>query len=152
MLKVLAVSSVGGHLSELMQVLPCLGKVRVSLVINDRADLPNYPFDRVYQIRHAERDLLVLVNLAEAARILLDERPDVIVSTGAGPVVPFAVLARLFSTARIVYVETAAAVTDPTLTGRLMYPFAHDFFYQWPALARRFPKGTLRNFMFPCAY
>ncbi len=50
---------------------------------------------RTHFIRHSERDWLFLVNLWEAARILSRERPDVILSTGAGPVVPFALVARV---------------------------------------------------------
>jgi len=120
----------------------------IVLVVNDHAELPDYSFMRVYRIAHAERDWRVLLNLAEAAEILRREDPDVIVSAGAGPVVPFAIVARLFHASRIVFVESAAAISRPTLTGRLMYPLAHDFFYQWPALQRFFPRGRLAPVVF----
>jgi UDP-N-acetylglucosamine:LPS N-acetylglucosamine transferase len=140
-MKVLIVSSVGGHLTEVMQLAPALRGHEVVLVVNDEAHLPDFPFARVYRIAHAERDLRVLTNLAEAARILLAEDPDVIVSAGAGPAVPLALVARLGTRARVVFVESAAAIQRPTLTGRLLYPVAHRFFYQWDELARFFPRA-----------
>ncbi len=63
-------------------------------------------------------------------------------------VVPFAVVARVLLGTRIVFLESAAAIVKPTLTGRLMYPLAHDFFYQWPALERFFPRGRLAPVVF----
>jgi beta-1,4-N-acetylglucosaminyltransferase len=120
----------------------------VVLVVNDAAELPDFPFARVYRIAHAERDLRVILNLAEAARILLHERPDVVVSAGAGPAVPFSIVARWLFGCRVVYVESAAAIRAPTLTGRLMYKIAHEFFYQWPELERFFPNGRLAPVVF----
>jgi beta-1,4-N-acetylglucosaminyltransferase len=147
-MRILVVSSVGGHLTEVMQLAPSFEGHEVVLVVNDRAELPAYPFARVYRIAHAERDWRVFLNFAEAARILRRENPDVVVSTGAGPAVPFAVVARALVGSRVVFVESAAAVTRPTWTGRLVYPIAHDFFYQWPALGRFFPRGRLARLMF----
>jgi beta-1,4-N-acetylglucosaminyltransferase len=148
-MKVLVVSSVGGHLTEVMLLAPLFVGHDVALVVNDEAALPDFPFSAVYRVAHAERDWRVLVNLAEAAQIFAAEQPDVLVSAGAGPVVPFALVARLFRGCRILYLESAAAVTRPTLTGRLMYPLAHDFFFQWPALATFFPQGRLARVVFP---
>ena len=147
-MKVLVVSSVGGHLTEVMELAPVLHDHEVVLVVNDEVDLPSFPFTRVYRIAHAERDARVLLNVSEAATILLAERPAVIVSTGAGPVVPVAVVARALSDARIIFIETAAAVERPTLTGRLMYGLAHRFYVQWPGLRRWFPKADLLPLVF----
>ena len=143
------VSSVGGHLDEIMRLAPLLEGRRVSLVVNEQVSLPDFPFDSVYRIAHAERDWRVARNFVEAAQILRLERPTVLLSAGAGPVVPFAVMARLTGGCRVVYVESAAAVTTPTLTGRLMYRLAHDFFYQWPALREHFPRGREAPVVFP---
>jgi len=149
MSKILIVSSVGGHLDEILVLAPALRGHEVTLVVNERCDLPAFPFRRVYRICHAERDWRVAKNFAEAARILVAEDPDILLSAGAGPVVPFALLARAFGRAKVVFVETAAAVTAPSLTGRLMYLLAHDFFYQWTPLARYFPRGKLARLVFP---
>jgi len=139
--KVCIVSSCGGHLTEVRALKPAYDQYEHFYVLNDKAMLPPDMEGRTFFITHAERDWRVLLNLREAWRILVRERPSVIVSTGAGPVVPFALLGRLFFGARVVFVETITRVERPSLTGRLMYYLAHDFFYQWEGLRRFFPKG-----------
>jgi UDP-N-acetylglucosamine:LPS N-acetylglucosamine transferase len=148
MAKVLVVSSVGGHLDEVMELEELLRHHRITLVVNDLCELPKFPFERVYRIAHAERDWRVVLNVAEAAHILFAEDPDILVSTGAGPIVPFAVLARLFGRPRTVFVESAAAVSRPTLTGRLMYWLSDVFFYQWPTLSSFYPQGRCVKVVF----
>lgn len=146
-MRILVVSSVGGHLNEILELAPILRKHEVSLVVNDDVQLPDFPFARVYRIMHAERDWRVLYNFCELSRILLAERPEIITSAGAGPAVPAAILGRMLG-ARIVFLESAAAVDRPTLTGRLIYWFANDFFFQWPALRRFFPRGRYAPVVF----
>jgi len=140
-LRICIVSSIGGHLTEVMHLAPILREHEVILVLNDVAPFADFPFARVYRIVHAERDIKVLYNFLESAQILREEDPDIVLSTGAGPAVPFALLARLFTRARIIFVESAAAVSRATLTGRGMYPLAHRFFYQWDGVAKFFPRG-----------
>lgn len=148
-MKILIVSSVGGHLTEVMRLAPLFRDHDVSLVVNDEAALPDFPFKAVYRIAHAERDWRVLMNFAEAARIVEAERPDIVVSMGAGPAVPLALVAKWGGGCRVLFVESAAAVTRPTLTGRLLYAVADRFFYQWPPLKRVYPKAELARVLFP---
>ncbi len=147
-MRILIVCSVGGHFTEVMQLAPLLRDHEVTLVVNDEVALPDFPFRAIYRICHAERDARVLLNVVEAARIMKFEKPDVILSTGAGPAVPFAFLARLTGCSRVLFVESASAVTRPTLTGRLVYHVADRFFYQWPELERFFPRGALASVLF----
>jgi UDP-N-acetylglucosamine:LPS N-acetylglucosamine transferase len=109
-------------------------------VLNDKALLPEDMQGRTYFIRHSERDVLFLINLFEAWQLLRRIRPNLILSTGAGPVVPFAVVGK-FLRIPTLYIETFTRVQKPSLTGRIMYLLADRFFYQWRSLERFFPKG-----------
>lgn len=140
-MKVCIVSSCGGHLTEVRSLKPAYEAYEHFYVLNDRAILPRDMDGRTYFITHSERDSKFFVNLWEAYRILRKERPDVILSTGAGPAVPFAMVARLCFRTRIVFVETITKIHSPSLTGRIMYLLADRFFYQWESLGRFFPKG-----------
>lgn len=144
-MKICLVSSCGGHLTELRSLLPALEGHDFFYVLNDRALLPQDMQGRTDFIVHSERDLKFFVNLWEAWRILRRERPEAILSTGAGPAVPFALVGRTFFGCRIIYVETIASVDRPSLTGRLMYRLAHDFYYQWSTLAPWFPRGRFKG-------
>jgi UDP-N-acetylglucosamine:LPS N-acetylglucosamine transferase len=138
--KVCIVSSCGGHLTEVRALRRAYERHAHFYVLNDRVLLPADMEGKTYFIRHSERDALVLVNLVEAWRILRRERPDVILSTGAGPVVPFALVGRLLGIPTV-FVETFTRIARPSLTARIMYRLAARFVYQWPSLGRYFPRG-----------
>ena len=110
-------------------------------VLNDFVKLPQDMQGRTYFIRHSERDWRFLVNLLEAWRILRKERPGLILSTGAGPVVPFALVGKLIAIPTV-FIETFTRITAPSLAGKIMYVLADRFFYQWKPLERFFPRGT----------
>jgi beta-1,4-N-acetylglucosaminyltransferase len=141
-MKVCIVSSCGGHLTEVRCLSPAYRGYDYFYVLNDHTILPRDMAGKTYFIAHSERDWKFLLNLWEAFRILWKERPAVILSTGAGPVVPFALIGRLFFNTRVVYVETITRIEKPSMTGKIMYYLAHDFFYQWESLRTFFPKGT----------
>jgi UDP-N-acetylglucosamine:LPS N-acetylglucosamine transferase len=146
-MKICIVSSCGGHLTEVRQLKAAFENYTHFYVLNDQAQLPDDMQDRTFFIKHSERDLGFLVNLWEAFQILRREKPDIILSTGAGPVVPFALLARLFGI-YVIFVETITRVNKPSLTGRIMYRLAHRFYYQWRPLAKCFPRGEYGGLIF----
>jgi beta-1,4-N-acetylglucosaminyltransferase len=138
--KICIVSSCGGHLAEVRALKPAYESDEHFYVVNDRILLPDDMVGKTYFIRHSERDWLFVVNLLEAWRILRRERPRVIVSTGAGPVVPFALIGKVLRIPTV-FIETFTRVSEPSLTGRIMYRLADRFFYQWKQLGRFFPRG-----------
>lgn len=140
-MKICIVSSCGGHLTEVRCLKPAYELYEHFYVLNDRALLSPDMEGKTFFITHSERDWKFLVNLWEAWRILRRERPDVILSTGAGPVVSFALIGRLFFRTKVIFVETITCIESPSLTGRIMRILAHKLFYQWPTLAKAFPRG-----------
>jgi UDP-N-acetylglucosamine:LPS N-acetylglucosamine transferase len=138
-LKVCVVSSVGGHLREILQLTEQLAPYDCFAILNDTSPVP-LPW-RSYRIAHAERDLRVLWNFAELLPIFLRERPDVVLSAGAGPMVPAAILGKALGM-RIIFIETFGAVERPTLTGRILYRLADHFLYQWEPLKTYYKRGT----------
>ena len=136
------VSSCGGHLTEVRCLKSAYEALPHFYVLNDKAILPDDMIGLTHFITHAERDWRQLLNLWEAFWILRRHRPRIILSTGAGPAVPFALLGRLVFGSRIVFVETITRIDKPSMTGRIMYWLAHDFFYQWKRLEKFFPSGT----------
>ena len=139
--KICIVSSCGGHLTEVRTLRPVYERHEHFYVLNKRVFLPADMTSNTYFIRHSERDVLFFINLWEAWRILRREKPHVILSTGAGPSVPFAIIGRALGIPSI-FIETFARVAEPSFSGRIMYRLAHKFFYQWSSLKQFYPKAT----------
>ena len=134
--------SPGGHLAE-------LERATTGIQFLDRFDVtfaggrsPSEPPRRTYFVCHPRRAVWrTLLNAAQAAGIMLRERPQLILSTGADVAVPACLVARLLG-ARLIFVETAGELR-PSLSGRLLYPFAHLFVVQWPEKLAAFPRAVL---------
>ena len=140
-MKVCIVSSCGGHLTEVRALAGAYSQHDYFYIINNKVKLSGDLAGRTTFITHSERDWKLLINFWEAYKILRKERPRVILSTGAGPVVPFALVGRLFFRTHVIYVETITSVIKPSLTGRIMRYLANTLYFQWKTLAPFFPKG-----------
>ncbi len=140
-MKICIVSSCGGHLTEVRTLKPAYEAYEHFYVLNDLVSLPDDMEQCTYFIKHSERDWLFIVNLREAWKILKKEQPRLILSTGAGPAVPFAIVGKILGVPSI-FIETFTRVNKPSLTGRLMYHLADRFFYQWRGLEKSFPAGV----------
>jgi len=63
-------------------------------------------------------------------------------------VVPFALVARVLPGTRVIFIESAARINEPSMTGRIMYRLAHRFYYQWRSLAPFCPRGIYGGLVF----
>lgn len=79
--------------------------------------------------------------------VVIRQRPDVVITTGAGIVVFFCIFAKVFG-AKLIFIESMARVESPTLTARMLYPFADLFLVQWPGLLEYFPKAKYAGRLF----
>lgn len=81
-------------------------------------------------------------NFAQAATIMLREKPDVLITTGAGAVFWPLVWARLVG-AEIIVIESFARFNAPSVFGRLSARLAHHKVVQSEALASYWPDASV---------
>jgi UDP-N-acetylglucosamine:LPS N-acetylglucosamine transferase len=143
--KIMMVCSSGGHLAQLHRLRDWWSAHQriwvtfdtldaVSLLEGERTVWAHHPTTR--NLPNAVR------NMALAWRALRSERPDVVVSSGAGVAVPFFVAAKLLGI-RTVFVEVYDRLDTRTMTGRLVYPLADLFCVQWEEQRRLYPRARL---------
>jgi len=134
--------SPGGHLAELERALEGITFTDCYHVTYGPGRPTTLPARRIYRLRHPRRSVIrTLWNALEALLVLLRERPRLVISTGADVAVPTVLLSKLFG-ARIVYIETAAAL-EGSLSGRLCHRVADLFVVQWPEQLARYPRAVL---------
>jgi UDP-N-acetylglucosamine:LPS N-acetylglucosamine transferase len=130
--KLALVSSHGGHLTELLELSLAFEGCDVFYFCYD-ADTtrrlpnayltPNRPYSPLQFLR----------NLVRLHAIFRNERPDLLLSTGAEIAIPAFLVAKLLHVPTI-YIECGAQVTRPSVTGRLLVNLADRFYVQWPEL------------------
>ena len=136
--------SPGGHFAELNRAIQGIG-FKSSYHVTFQSNRPIViAEDRIYFVTHPRRSILgTLKNCFESLRIILRERPEIVISTGADVAVPTFVIGKLFG-AKTIYIETGGSLR-PTLAGRLCYPFANLFIVQWPSRMAAFPRAKLAS-------
>lgn len=144
--KICFASSSGGHYEQLLMLKPLMEKYD-SFIVTERtsygADVEGVKTYYLYQVNRREPLFLfwMLVNAGASLRVFLKEKPDAVVTTGVLATIPLCLLAKLFGK-KLVYIETFAKVTTPTLTGKLVYKFADQFYVQWESMLEFYPKAT----------
>jgi beta-1,4-N-acetylglucosaminyltransferase len=136
--RLLLVCSPGGHLQQMLALEPAFADLEVSWVTLPGTDVEDLLDGRPRELAHGptNRSLWMLArNIPLAWRVIRARDPDAIVSTGAGVSVPFFWVGRLLGR-RCVYVESLTRLDSVSLSGRLIYPFASEFFVQWPDAQR----------------
>lgn len=83
-----------------------------------------------------------LRNFFESGRLMIEERPDVLITTGAGAVFFSVAWARLLG-AKIVLIESLARFSAPSVFGRMASHFAHEKVVQSKALANYWPDAAV---------
>lgn len=106
----------------------------VSLLNGEEVYWAHYPTNR--NIKN------LIKNAFLAIKILLEEHPDIIISTGAGVAVPFFYIGKLLR-AKLIYIEVYDRIDSPTLTGKIVYPIIDTFVLQWKEQKKFYPKGIV---------
>jgi beta-1,4-N-acetylglucosaminyltransferase len=81
-------------------------------------------------------------NLVLAFKILWRERPELIITTGAGVAVPFLIVGKLLGS-QTVFIESVTRVTNLSLSARLTLPFLTALYVHWPQLQTRYPQAEM---------
>jgi biofilm PGA synthesis N-glycosyltransferase PgaC len=135
--KILAVSSGGGHWVELLRLAPAFEGRDVAYATVDAAYRSEAAAARFYIIRDVTRwdPWRSAQTLVQLALILLRERPDVVVSTGALPGYYALRLAKWFG-ARTVWIDSLANAEQLSMSGQRIGKHADLWLTQWPHLAK----------------
>lgn len=141
--KVCLVCSSGGHLAHLYLLRPFWeGKERFWVTFDKPDARSVLSGEKVYPCYYpTNRNLFNLVrNTILAVKVLLRERPDLIVSSGAAVAVPFFWIGKILGCSTV-FIEVFDRRNSSTLTGRLVYPVADRFIVQWEEMKDVYPKA-----------
>ena len=143
--KVCFIASSGGHWEELMCLKSVAQKCDAFYVTEEGGQANDANLNKIYtfpQINRYEAGFIkhFMWLFIYARKLLKKEKPDVVITTGALLSFPFCLLAKI-SGSKVVYIESFARVTNGSLTGRLVYPFADEFLVQWESMLKIYPKA-----------
>lgn len=145
-LKVMAIASSGGHWVQLLRIRRAFNDSEVVFVSTHKEFKPLRPGDKFFSVTDASRwNKMLLIRMAgEVHKLIRQEKPDIVISTGAAPGMAGIILGKLYG-CRTIWVDSIANVEQVSLSGRLIKPFADLHLTQWPELAqgKTLFKGTV---------
>ena len=142
-LKICLVGSSGGHLTHLYMLKPFWEKHARFWVTFDKEDARSLlEGEKIYPAYYpSNRSFKALViNTWRALKILPKERPDLVISSGAAPAVPFFWIGKLFG-AKTIYIEVFDRIDAPTIAGKMCYPVTDKFIVEWDEMKKVYSKA-----------
>lgn len=147
--KVCFTASTGGHFEQLMMLKPLMKKYN-GFIVTEKSNysVENSEFKTYYltQVNRREKTFVInmIGNSIKSLIIIFKEKPDIIISTGALATIPLCILGKVFKK-KIIFIESFAKVNSPTLTGRLVYKFADQFYVQWEEMKKVYPNSIFKG-------
>jgi UDP-N-acetylglucosamine:LPS N-acetylglucosamine transferase len=136
--RILAIASGGGHWVELQRLKPAfeeLDVVYASVYPEYAGDVPGHRF---YSFRDVSRwDRFGFVVLAiQLLRLLMIERPKVVITTGSLPCCIALMFAKYLLGAKTIWIDSVANVEQLSSSGKLAGRFVDVWLTQWRGLAK----------------
>jgi len=139
-LRVCLSASSGGHISQLLKLAQSW-KGRETFFITTaevvRANLKEY--GKVYVVGECNRQhpLKLMAVLLKSAKVIVTEKPDVVISTGAAVGCMVCFLGKLLG-AKVIWIDSITNVERLSLSGRIVRYIGDLFLVQWAELAEQY--------------
>ncbi len=149
MKKVMFISSMGGHLNELLMLNKLFDKYDYRIVTEKNKTTrylkDKYPKKASYLLYCTKKTFILypfvlLLNSFISLFYFICFRPDFVVTTGTHTAGPMCCIAHIFKK-KVIYIETFANVNTKTVAGSLIYKFADLFVVQWPQMLEVYPNA-----------
>lgn len=143
--KICFAASSGGHFEQLLMLKPLMEKYS-SFIVTEKTFYKTAAMnEKIYYMHQVNRKEILfpfwmLVNAFKALKIVIKEKPDVIITTGVLAMIPLCLLVKLFG-GKLIYIESFAKVTSATKTGEFLYKFADRFYVQWETMKKIYSKA-----------
>lgn len=144
--KICIITSQGGHFDNILQLSKLLTYKPKCWVTIQCKDTEYYlKNEHVYFSEYPNiRNLIHFVkNILFAIKIFTQEKPDILVSSGAGLAVPYLFIGKILFGQTILYIELLNSTQAPSLTGKIAYHLADHFLVHDKKQLKWFPNATL---------
>lgn len=120
-----------------------------SIIVTEKTNYTNKTDIKTYYMKQVNRKELmmpiyILMNIIKSIKIFCKEKPDVVISTGVLATIPICLIAKMKGK-KLIYIESFAKTNSPTLTGKLLYKYADQFYVQWEEMLKVYPNAIYKG-------
>lgn len=149
MKKIMLISSVGGHLTQLLELKSLFNKYNYVLV-TEKTDVTKKMHEKynIEYLHYGSRNqkllypFILLGNCIKSLFLLIKYNPSVIITTGANTAAAMCCLGKIFRK-KVIYIESFAKNNSPTMTGKWIYKLHAytTFVVQWESMLKFYTKA-----------
>lgn len=148
MKKVIFISSIGGHLEQLLSLQQVIANYDSYIITEKTSSTKELKkkYKKMFFLPYMSRKniFIFIINFLKSffisLKLYFKIKPDVIVSTGSACTLFICLIAK--STGKkVIFIETFSRIKSKTITGRICYYFADIFIVQWKELIKIYPKA-----------
>jgi UDP-N-acetylglucosamine:LPS N-acetylglucosamine transferase len=135
-MKICIVASAGGHLTELLSLEEVWEEKDHFLITTEHFITQSFEKNfKSYIVSWSNRNHLLLFfkMMIQCVKIIIKERPTIILSTGAAVGCVTCLIGKLLGT-KIIWIDTLCYIEKVSLSGKIIRPFSDLFLVQWPDL------------------
>lgn len=146
---ILLTCSAGGHLTEMRQLESFYQKYPHFFVTFERPDTQSLSkTENVHYIPRPGRNIIQTLRAFTAAwKIVSNNKPKLVISTGADVTVPVCIAAKLHGIP-IIFIESFCRPYHASWSGKIVSLFADKTIYQWRELKSYYPSGIFGGSIF----
>lgn len=143
--KICFAASSGGHFEQLLMLKPMMQKYDSFIMTEKTQYSASDKSQKTYYLSQVNRKeklwpFKLLASSFKSLVIYIKEKPDIVICTGVLAMIPMCLLAKLFKK-KLIYIESFAKVTSPTISGKLLYKYADRFYVQWDSMKDIYPNA-----------
>ena len=151
-IKICFISSTGGHLEQIRQLNEVAQKYNHYYVCPRNASTlsikeKKYLIKGFYKKNKMQYVFSFMVTAIQQLIIFLKESPDVVITTGAGFVIPTCLYAHFFGK-KVVYIESFARMKSLNRTAKLLSKYVDLFIVQWEELLKIEPSAVYGGWIY----
>ncbi|MBT9777076.1 polysaccharide biosynthesis protein [Clostridium sp. MCC353] len=144
--KICFISSSGGHLEQIKQLKAVAQKFDHYYVLPRNISTSSFKEKKYLVGDFYRKNRLQFIfrfsyTSLQQLWIFIKEQPDVVITTGAGVVIPTCLLAH-FMGKKLVYIESFARMKSLNKTAELLYKYSDLFIVQWEELLKIVPDAV----------
>ncbi len=148
-MKILLVCTSGGHFSTMQSLEKFWSSHDRVWVTDQQSDTEVLKAtEKVHWLPYqAPRNILAfLQGIYPTIKVILREKPDMVLSTGASVAVNFGLISRIVG-CEFVYIESISRSQDLSLSGKIVYLLSKRFYVQWPKLTTSYRKAMFKGYV-----
>ena len=147
--KICFAASSGGHFEQIMMLEPLMNKYNCFILTEKTLYKVNKKEHNTYYLKQINRKEVMcifklFINFVKCLLIFLKERPDYMITTGVLSMIPMALIMKFFGK-KLIFIESFAKITSPTLTGKFLYKYADRFYVQWEEMLEFYPDAIYKG-------